>query len=293
MSVLKDGDSARLRLGGVAGTEISVSLPNGEQRIIRRKPGVLIFDRIPRGALAIARVVRPASLQEADAAFDAADGTAVPAQQGFRFEIAPRPGVFSVNGSAPFNTAITPSALGRVSQGGLKVYQVDPTIINAGVLSLVQHSIPAWAAFAPVREGSLVPSGKAPALDLATPNVVERDRDLVRCRWTGTAETGETIANPAGETLIVAGGWANNHANLVPGSIVITLPTSGNTMVDDGFGNLASPQGDFGVIDYVTGAFIIVAAAAETGAVNADYERDCLYAPLDVDIEWDALMAAN
>jgi len=68
MSVIRVERHERLRLGGVDGTlPLAAALPNGERPVIRRKPGVLVFEDIPVGAQVHVRVDRPTELNEESA----------------------------------------------------------------------------------------------------------------------------------------------------------------------------------------------------------------------------------
>ncbi len=77
MSVVRQQRHERLRLGGVAGTvELSTRMPTGDPVIIRRKPGVVVFEDIPIGATVHARVDRPLSLVEEPATREPPSGQA-------------------------------------------------------------------------------------------------------------------------------------------------------------------------------------------------------------------------
>ena len=381
MSILKETREESLRLGGVAGTELSATLPNGERFTIRRKPGVIVFHDIPLGANVVARAHRPASLNQSDALSNAAVQPIEATTQGFRFELAPRPAAFSINNSAPFNVPGQPSGQGDRSVGGLRVFSIDPA--NPGQ-TLNRISIPNWVPFAPAQAGALVRAGRMnPPLILPmpgqpgiNPEFLETQRRFLRVRWIGTSVAAATTIGPdgvsvgfvfaattitrndggdwttelkvgdfidianaedapndglAGPITIVTAGVITipsaaftvnaddttvtfdrntsvftaaadttaasatfalrNDRDLAPGSIALTLPTSGNIMRDDGFGNLGSDQGDHGVIDYISGAFRLNFAVAETGEVLATYEHECLYAPITIELEWDAVAA--
>jgi len=84
--------------------------------------------------------------------------------------------------------------------------------------------------------------------------------------------------------------WGRRQdTDLVPGSIVLTLPTSGGTLRDDGRGRIVGTDGD-GVVDYQSGAFRLRFYAPETGDIVAVYEHSCPYHPLDAHLSWDSLL---
>lgn len=304
------GSRERLDLGGVAGPEISAALPNGQRLLIRRKPGVLVWDKLPLGALMTARLERAASLLQADGSAPS------PAAQSYRFELAQRPPERVIDATAFFNAvgggyphsifAGTPSGgfgTGR-SSGGLRTLHVTPSTQGAFVTAI---DIPAWAAFSPVQEGSLVNTGKQ-VHQIPMPNLagggealVEKTRNFLRMRWVGTAETGSRVFTGASsQNRIASAVWGDDAVNgifrsLVPGSISLTLPTGTAFVVrDDGFGNLFgtddSDNRAIGVVDYVSGAFFLVADTAQTGNVDGDFEHSIEYAPINANLEWDALV---
>ena len=99
------------------------------------------------------------------------------------------------------------------------------------------------------------------------------------------------------ETSIGAATWGlAQRKNLVPGSIVITLPGP-FTVRDNGSGRLvalgAGGARFDGTVNYLTGAWELNIANTVIGAgdVVATFEHSCPYAPLDVEVEWDALLA--
>jgi len=99
------------------------------------------------------------------------------------------------------------------------------------------------------------------------------------------------------ETSIGAATWGlAQRTRLVPGSILLTLPGP-YTVRDNGAGRLvalgAGGERFDGTVNYLTGAWALNIANVVLGAgdVVAVCEYDCAYAPLDVEVEWDALMA--
>jgi len=212
------------------------------------------------------------------------DGTPTLAQP-YRFELAPFP-----------DLPTSPAAVAGARS--LKRIIIVPSAA-AGAGSEVVQVTPTFAAFSPVQRGALIQAGKSVhSLPMPGGALEPRDRNILRFRWTGTEESAEILGNPAGGTTLENTIWApaNPHVNLAPGSIRITLPSSGLLIRDDGKGRLVSesgqagPAGD-GVVDYVTGAFKLRFDNAETGNVLADYERDCPYEALNVDLSWDVQMA--
>jgi len=114
---------------------------------------------------------------------------------------------------------------------------------------------------------------------------------------TGVFEPVSVMAVLAAATSAEGFAWPRGVLNLVPGSIRITLPTSGLLMRDDGYGRLVTVDGQAayagdGVVDYTTGAWrIFNFGVAETGNLLVAYEHDCAYEELDVQLAWDALMS--
>jgi hypothetical protein len=135
----------------------------------------------------------------------------------------------------------------------------------------------------------------------ATPNLALDDYHLLRLRWLGTPVAAATLlALAGGETTIGAPTFQTagvDRFNLVPGSIVMTFPAPGSFVVrDNGAGRLVGlgPLGERfdGTINYLTGAWTLdLSPAATVGNLLVDFEHSCDYAPLDVEVEWDALMA--
>lgn len=167
-----------------------------------------------------------------------------------------------------------------------------------GRLTPEQHE-PLWAGFTPPADGSLAQKGQAihtmvmPGHPSNTPNLPPNQRNLLRMRWVGTSVVGATLAAVVAATQLAAANWipgAGPHINLVPGSVVLTLPTSAGTLRDNGKGRLIGADGD-GTIDYLTGAYSLRFNVAETGNVLATYEHGCLYRPLDVTLTFDPLQA--
>jgi hypothetical protein len=283
MAIITHKDRARLRLG-FEGRSIDADASS-------RQTGVIIWGEgrevIPIGSLVNARVDRP-TLKQPD--FDPADHV-IPATQGYIFEHAARPGAFTV-GSASF-------------RGRSRTLSVEPA--TPGVFIARQRE-PVWAAFAPSATGLLVPEGNGrhpgivmPGQAGATPNLALDDYHLLRLRWLGTPVAAATLlALAGGETTIGAPTFQTagvDRFNLVPGSIVMTFPAPGSFVVrDNGAGRLVGlgPLGERfdGTINYLTGAWTLdLSPAATVGNLLVDFEHSCDYAPLDVEVEWDALMA--
>jgi len=279
MAIITHKDRARLRLG-FDGRSVGADASS-------RQAGVLIWgegrETIPVGSLVNARVDRP-TLKQPD--FDPADHV-IPATQGYVFEHAPLPTAFTVGGAA--------------FRGRQRVLHVAPG--SAGVMLATQRE-PVWAAFAPSVTGLLVPegNGRHPGIVMPGPAVAPADRHLLRMRWLGTPVVaailqvlagGETSLG--GATFQIPGAPGVDYFNLVPGSIVMTFP--GPLVVrDNGAGRLvalgAGGQRFDGTINYLTGAWTLaLSVAAAAGNLTVDFEHSCDYAPLDVEVEWDALMA--
>ena len=286
MAVITHKDQARLRLGfdgrSVGGDASS------------RQTGVLIWgdgkEVIPVGSLVNARVDRPTLDQPA---FDPTDHFIAPTQ-GYVFEHATEPGAFTVGGVS--------------FRGRQRVLHVAPG--NAGVMAPTQRE-PAWAVFAPSVTGSLVPEGNGrhpgivmPGQTGATPNLPPADRHLLRFRWTGTAVAAAILQVLAGgetqlggPTFQIPGVPPTDYFNLVPGSIVMTFPGLPPIPIrDNGSGRLVGlgPAGERfdGTINYLSGAWTLnMDPAVGAGNLLVDFEHSCPYAPLDVEVEWDALLA--
>jgi hypothetical protein len=243
--------------------------------VIRRKPGVLVFEDIPVEAQVHARVDRPTELNEAS---DGGQAAAPASLAPYRFERAPLPAAFTVGG-------VSFRSRTRVLN-----------VVGGASIQEAQH-VPAYAPFAPTQNGSLVQTGReSHPIPMPGGAVKDADRPLLRFRWPGTAIAGATlIAAAGGETVLEPNAaapplWPSGHENLVPGSIVITLTGGAGTLRDDGAGRLVGTGGD-GQVDYQTGAWHIdLDAAAVAGNVLVNYEHGCLYLPLDVFLEWDSLL---
>ena len=284
MAIITTTDRARLRLG-FDGRSVGADASS-------RQAGVLIWgdgrEVIPVGSLVNARVDRP-TLKQPD--FDPADHV-IPATQGYIFEHAPEPGAFTVGGAA--------------FRGRQRVLHVAPG--SAGVMQVTQRE-PAWAAFAPSVTGLLVPegNGRHPGIVMpgqvgSTPNLAPADRHLLRMRWLGTPVVAATLQVLAGgevalggPTFQIPGAPPTDYYNLVPGSIVMTFPGP-FTVRDNGAGRLvalgAGGERFDGTINYLTGAWTLaLSVAAGAGNLLVNFEHSCPYAPLDVEVEWDALLA--
>jgi hypothetical protein len=293
MSVVTVKDRARLRLGfeGSRGRTDPFGIdtqPPGRQK------GVVIWGEtrnqlIPPGAVVHVRVDRPDYLSSvhSDDTQPAAPVPGLAGSQGFLFESASQPAALTVGGAVQ-------------RRGRQRILHVAPG--TPGRFQVNQQE-PAWASRAPSPAPSdLVVLGKyagqilMPGQAGDTPDLNPADTHLLRVRWTGTVEGGgpTLVALVGGETF-VAGVWPNDHKRLVPGSIVITVPGP-ITVRDTGDGRLVGIAGGTlvdGTINYITGDWQLTFAGTAVGAGNVvatTYEHSCLYAPLDIDVEWDALM---
>jgi hypothetical protein len=242
--------------------------PNGQ-----RQAGVYVEDEIPAGAFVIARVHRPVELNEIDR----------PAEtQGYLIQRAPEPPAFNVGGAPP---------VGVTFRGRMRTLRATGT---GGFNDFIpQQHEPVWASFAPSATGDLVQDGRIqhalqmPGTTGFTPDLASADRNLLRVRWLGTAVAGATLVAVVAATRVQGSSWtASAHKNLAPGSIIVTLPTSGGILRDNGAGRLVGADGD-GEVDYLTGAFEFRFNVAETGNVLVDYEHGCLYRPLNIFLGWD------
>jgi len=281
-AIVLDERQERLELGGIAGPiEVfgRVGGPNaGLSALIRRKPGVLIFEDIPPGLVVHARLSWSHDFDgDNDVGSRAVGSGAAGIPLAYQFESAVPPDLTLPGGAVVTRTAkrfIIPSA---AAVGGPVTYA---------------HNVPTFAVFAPVQDGILFQRGKLEHT-IPMPGLAAGERqEHLRLRWVGTVVAAATLITAAGETGLEDTTWAIQHTDLVPGSIEITLPTSTAVLRDDGFGRLLTtgdgPSEADGVVDYQTGAFKITAAVAETGAVLVNYEHECPYHPLDAHLAWDA-----
>lgn len=285
MGVVTDERREILRLGGIGGpiaVEGRAGGPNaGIPAVIRRKPGVLVFEDIPPGLIVHGRIAWPAFLIDEDTGSRAVGTGAAGIPQPYRFEHAVPPDVTLPGG------AVVPRSVKR--------FLIPSAAAVGGPVTNVQN-VPQFAPFAPVQEGTLFQHGKLEHA-ITMPGLAASERqEHLRFRWVGaSAVVGATLLTAAGEDEAEDITWANDHVNLAPGSIEITLPTGGGILRDDGKGRLVT-RGDGatvgdGVVDYQTGAFRLSFAVTQTGAVLVDYEHDCAYNPLRVVLNWDALLA--
>lgn len=284
MGVVTDERQEVLRLGGIGGPIEVVGRaggPNaGVPAVIRRKPGVLVFEDIPPGLLVHARLAWPAFLNDEDVGGRAVGSGAAGTPASYRFEHAVPPDVTLPSG------AVVPRTTKR--------FIIPSAAAVGGPVTYVQN-VPTFAVFAPAQGGTLYQHGKAEhAIPMAGLTAGDRQEHL-RLRWVGTAVAAATLLAAAGEDESEDIAWVNEHTDLVPGSIEITLPTGGGVLRDDGKGRLVTagngPTVGDGYVDYETGAFRLTYAATQTGNVLVDYEHSCPYHPLRVVLNWDALLA--
>lgn len=281
MSIVKTCVEERLRLG------LGVSTPSD-----RGQMGVLIFRDIPAGALVTADMHRPTEIPGATdgAGGEVSDGGAGAAAsagiQPYAFELGIRPGPFTVGGVTYDRSA-----------NRLLVQS------NNGILTAVQQE-PAWAAFGSPQTGSLAQKGKkAHALQMpgvagTNPNLKALDRRWLRLRWTATVVNNEILGAGTGSKKLFTGTTAGK--NIAPGSMTVTATVGGQaiTLRDTGTGRIVGYEATGGAsadgtIDYVNGTFEIKFSTAPDNSTNVTasaYEKDCKYKPLDVRLEWDALL---
>lgn len=216
--------------------------------------------------------------------------------QSYLFELAPAPTGFTAGGVA-FGRGAFGSVPPYVPSGANPSSRQRVIIASGGSGPLVfeQHE-PVWAGFAVPQVGGLRQRGKAvhsltmPGHPSLSPDLDATERNFLRWRWTAVAEAGEDLITGLAAAASASGTWANGHERLAPGSILATLPTGGGILRDNGKGRLVGPDGD-GVVNYVTGEWSAVFRAAQTGDITVDYERDCLYRPLDLVLTYDPLQA--
>ena len=294
MAAIRDQRDIRLRFG-VGDTTFPTSLDSppttGLNSSFSRTTG-LPFDALPAdppsipiGSTVHFDVERPTSIVGGDGPFagEVSDGGVT---QGFIFEHAP---------------------VGPVFNAGAQSFQTRNRVLVANGSSLIPSQVePAWAAFSPSVVGALVQKGKAegiivmPGAPSFTPNLSGYTPHFLRVRWSGpSVASGEAMAVPSGGPPTVIQGTLA-HGNIAPGSIVITcvIGTQTITIRDNGRGRLVgvTPGAPWssadGYINYLTGDYILTFyTVAPTATPSASYEYGCLYKPLDVHLEWDALMA--
>lgn len=254
---------------------------------VGQQDGVIVFDDIPVGALVYAFVRRPVELVE--------EILGVDDRQGYRFDSAPLPAPFTAGGvqfgrNAHEVPPYTPAGGPLSSRSRVLIAQGDGSLVK-------RQEVPQWgAAIVSVlpadglrQRGKLQHSIQLPGAPGSTPDLPPEQRHLLRMRWQGTPVVAGVLGDPGG-AQVLSGQWPTNHINLVPGSIEVTLPTSGGILRDDGKGRLVGADGD-GTVNYLTGEFDLRFNAGETGNVTADYEHDCLYHPLDVTLTFDPIQA--
>lgn len=215
--------------------------------------------------------------------------------QPYTFELAPPPAPFALGGVTFDRTAF--AGVPPHVPAGANPSSRQRVIVSSGTgpVTVEQHE-PAWAPFATPVSGRLTQRGRGnhqmvmPGHPSLTPELPPGERNFLRLRWTGSPVAGATLVAAAGSTSESGAAWANAHERLVPGSVVVTLPTAGGPLLDNGKGRLVGPGGD-GTIDYITGAYTLNFGAAQTGNVLVDYEHECLYRPLDVTLTFDPLQA--
>lgn len=288
MSIVLSEAKHRLRYGHRGGAD-------GARQLL----GVVIEDRIPGDSPIWVHIDRPTVFAQSDPG--QRDGAyAGSAGQGYIVEHAPRPLVTSAGGVQFRKRIPTLSVLpGAPSVGSnfIEVGNQPAWATVAGSLANMtgtliakgreQHHRQQWYVDA---NGSVPNSGHRPA------------GELLRVRWSGTAEAGETIdgGGNAGFTFrLQTTGPAGDASDIAPGSVEITATIGGNALVirDDGAGRLygwEATGGTYatGAIDYRTATVTLVfSTATDAVAVTADYEHSCLYLPIDIHLMWDAEMA--
>lgn len=276
--VLEERDE-RLRLRGIGGpvTVQGQGALAGIERPLFRKPGVIVFPDIPAGVNVTARLDLPldwvpsgGTLAEISVAERPVGSLAGGVLAAFRFEHGAPPDVTLPGGAIAHRT--------------VKRYLVQS---GNGVTTPVQGS-PAFAAFSPVQEGSLAQKGKLERFFTMPGLVAGEKQEYLRLRWTGTVVAGATLVAGGGLTLWQDIVWtAAQNTGLVPGSILVTLPTGG-PLRDMGDGRLVGPGGD-GLVDYQTGAWILRTTAVQAGNILVDFEHSCPYHPIDAHLSWDSL----
>jgi len=249
---------------------------------VKRKPGVLEWRDIPAGLVVHAQCDWPVGLvptgseiADIDVGSQGVGAVAAGIPLVYRFEHAAPPDVTLPGGAVVPRTA--------------KRFIIPSAAAPFGPVTHVQQ-VPAYAVFVPAVGATLYQKGRIEH-SFQMPGHTSGDvQEWLRCRWVGTAVAGATLVTVAAETEFFDITWVNLHTNLVPGSIVITLPTSGGTLRDDGKGRLVGGTAGDGLVDYQSGAWWIKTGVAETGAVLVNYEHSCPYYPLDVHLSWDGLM---
>lgn len=281
MAVVPAQRFSRLRLAPAAAAPVmvvGVGALAGIEAPLQRTKGVIEWPDIPAGVPVHARLDFPldwvpegGTLQSIDVGSRGVGAIPAGTLMTYRFEHGAPPNVTLPGGAVVRRT--TKRILVNSGNGLMTPYQANP----------------AYAAFAAPQGGTLAQKGKLENFFTMPGLAAGEVQEWLRLRWVGT--------QVVGATLIAAGGllaWQNiiwtaaQHRNLVPGSIQVTLPTSGGVLLDTGDGRLVGAAGD-GIVDYVSGVWKLNSRVAETGNILVTYEHSILYSPLDCDISWDSL----
>lgn len=289
MSIVLNQEQARLRLSpGATGLDE------------RGESGVLLWVDIPVNAAVTAYLDRPTELVDKS---DGGQGAVSPILAPYKFERGPLPGPF-IAGSSSWLTRSR--VLVTDGYGKLVPFQMVPTFV----------------AFAAPQTGSLAQKGrKTHQFTMPGANTLPAKREILRLRWTGAATaaqnqgpglkdpvTGVAVA-PDGARTKFRGqlGVATPAINIVPGSVKLHATIGGQALdlLDAGDGRVVGLKLDangnvlaqgVAILDYLTGVYVVTFGGATGGApdgattITADYEDGCRYKPIDVTIEWDALL---
>lgn len=301
MTAVQDERQDRLRFGVGVATPITVPGIYGP-KAVQGQSGVLVWSDIPPGVSVFARVDRPTELKgdgfsTPGELSDGGQGASPAAVQPYAFEIGKFPAQFTTTGGV---TIPRPFSQNRVlttdGKGGL----------------MATETIPAFAAFGSPQTGSLAQRGRKehllPMPGSTNGNINYADRSLLRLRWTGATVAGEgqTLTPPIDGTARQFTGQLSN-SNVAPGSVVMTASSVGGaalTIRDDGKSRLCGVAVNGsgvivaaadGYIDYLTGKYQLtfglnplLPAPDPASTLSVNYEKGCLYKPLDVHLSWDA-----
>lgn len=288
MSIVTSGAAHKLRFGHRGGADGA-----------RQLGGVVIETRVPGDQLVRFIFDYPVEFPQVDAVLQSpvlGPTNLTPVK--FVVESAPRPTVVAAAGVSFRGRQRTLSAGGALGNGVLVAAQVEgawatqattPAIPSGGLVPKGRHIgiVAAWPrdpasgpAFTGVPNSGQVPVGQ-----------------LLRVRWVGATAVAAGVLSSAPNGTLKTFTLAFAGQKLAPGSLVITATVGAAPMTirDTGDGRLVGQQATTlvradGEVDYVAGTATITFSTAPDNATNitGNYEHTTNYAPLDIDLQWDA-----
>jgi len=296
----------------VAATERHYQLRQGVESGAQQSAGVIVIEDILSGARVRARVSRPYEPIELETHQQVRPA---PDVQTYAIERAAPP-VFSVSGlnfrgrgPVLVATGSGPMLRNKFEPVWVPVTYVTPNTLKVrrGGKRVHDFVMPGYSDVNTNTTGATMGGLTSVLPNIGDPNRQSepRTRHLLRIRYAADPlvvtdiVSAATLVTLAGGELRVGGVFPNNHVNIVPGSVRITIAAA-TFMRDDGFGRLVSEVGSAvlcdGRVDYLTGAWSLEwPASAPAGAftVLVDYEHNCPFIPLDVALRWDALLGGS